>query len=92
MTDSEITTTILREIRDEIIATRVELKAEAKATRVELGDLIAETNARLDVTNERIAVLETVVRVVGSHVKVKQDPAIQDRQLRVSELEKKVSS
>jgi len=39
MTDSEITTTILRQIRDEIIATRSELSG---------------TNQRLDVTNDRL--------------------------------------
>lgn len=57
MTDSEITTTILRQIRDELIATRTELKAEIAKT----NERIDVTNERLDITNERIAGVETAV-------------------------------
>jgi hypothetical protein len=54
--DSDLTVSILREIRDEIRTTnqhldttRVELKAEISAARVELKAEIGETNQRLDV-------------------------------------------
>ncbi len=86
MTDSAITTKILRQIRDEIIATRTELKTE-----------LSELKAEVEVTNERLTGVETVVneaaaqiRVYVRHQKTKQDGLIDDLRKRVTRLEKKV--
>ena len=73
VTDSEITTTILRQIRDELIATRTELKAEISATRVELkGEISAtreELKGELALTNERLSIVETVVRDAAQQIR-----------------------
>jgi hypothetical protein len=97
MTDSEITTTILRQIRDEIITTRTELKSEIGDLRSELKAEIGRTNERLDVTNERLSVVEHVVRDVAEqmgtltrYVKHAHGSAIDDLRKRVTRLEKKV--
>lgn len=93
MTDSEITIKILGQIRDELVTTRTELKAELVRT----NERIDVTNERLDVTNERLSTVETVVRdaaqqirMVGSYVKNKHEVAIDDLRERVSKLEEKV--
>jgi chaperonin cofactor prefoldin len=97
VTDSEITTAILRQIRDELIGVRGAV--ENTNQRLEV------TNERLDrlaeqatVTNERLSVVETVLRDVagqvvflGRYVKNKQDSAIADLRKRIVRLEKKVS-
>ena len=87
--DSEITTKILRQIRDEIIATRTELKTE-------LGELRTDLKAEIAVTNERLTVVEHVVEDAAKqiteyvrHQKTKQDGAIEDLRRRVTRLEKK---
>lgn len=97
MTDSEITTTILRQIRDELIATRTELKQEIAATRTELKEEIGGLRGELVTTNERLSIVETVVRdaaqqirMIGSYVKNKQEVAIDELRKRVTKLEKKV--
>lgn len=107
MTDSELTTTILRQIRDEIGKTNTRLDVLTEQTNNRLGtvaerlDTVAE---RLDtltehaaVTNDRLAVVETVLRdvaaqvvFIGRYVKNKQDAAILDLRKRVGRLEKKV--
>ena len=86
MTDSEITTTILRQIRDEIVTTRTELKAEIK-----------QVNDRLEVTNQRLDVVEHVLRdtagqivMLTGYVKNKHDADIKRLEKRVARLEKKV--
>lgn len=96
MTDSEITTTILRQIRDELVGVRNGVENTNKR--------LDETNQRLEalteqaeVTNQRLTVVETVLRDVaaqvvflGRYVKHKQDVAIADLRKRVARLEKKV--
>lgn len=103
MTDSEITTTILRQIRDEIVKSnsRLDTLAEHAATTNIRLDALAEraeqTNEHLDRTNERLSVVETVLRdvaaqvvFVGRYIKNQQDVAIADLRKRVGRLEKKV--
>jgi hypothetical protein len=58
MSDSDLTVTILREIRDEIRTTRTELSAQIGQTNERLDS----TNERLDVTNERLAVVEDTLK------------------------------
>lgn len=55
MSDGDLNTQVLREIRDEIRATRTELKAE-----------IAGTNERLDTTNARLEVVEHTLSDLAS--------------------------
>jgi hypothetical protein len=100
MTDSEITTSILRQIRDEIVKTRTELKAEIAKTNERLdvtNERLDVTNERLDVSNERLGVVETVVRecaaqvvLLGRYVENQQSSAIDDLRERVERLESKV--
>ena len=100
MTDSEITTAILRQIRDEIVKTNSRLETLTAGTNERLDTLTMHaerTNERLDTTNERLTVVETVLRDVaaqvvflGRYVKNKQDVAIADLRKRVGKLEKKV--
>ena len=103
MTDSDITTTILRQIRDELVGVRgaVEKTNQRLDVTNDRLDVLAEqgyrTNERLELTNERLSVVETVLRdvaaqvvFVGRYVKNKQDAAIADLRKRVVRLEKKV--
>jgi hypothetical protein len=97
MTDSEITTTILRQIRDELVATRTELNAEIRTLRTDVTERLDRTNERLDMANERLGVVEHVVRdlagqlvLIGRYVKNKHDVAIDDLRTRVTRLEDKV--
>jgi chaperonin cofactor prefoldin len=103
VTDSEITTTILRQIRDELVGVRhgVETTNQRLDVTNERLDALAEqaerTNERLDMTNDRLSVVETVLRDVaaqvaflGRYVKNKQDVAIADLRKRIVRLEKKV--
>lgn len=88
MTDSEITLSVLREIRDAVLATN---------TRIDLFDnhvsgRIDGLATRLDETNTRLSVVEHVVRdaseqivFVGRYVK----NAIEDLRERVARLEAK---
>jgi hypothetical protein len=96
VTDSEITTTILRQIRDEIVKSnsRLDTLAEHAATTNVRLDALAQ---RAEQTNERLSVVETVLRdvaaqvvFVGRYIKNKQDVAIADLRKRVGRLEKKV--
>jgi hypothetical protein len=92
MTDSEITVSVLREIRDAVIATNTSLSARIDSLEKNLSARIDETNARLDVTNTRLTVVEHVVRdaseqivFLGRYTK----NAIEDLRERVSRLEAK---
>jgi hypothetical protein len=58
VTDSEITTQLLREIRDQIARTNERL--DGTNERLDRG--FVAVNERIDATNERLAVVETVVR------------------------------
>lgn len=103
MTDSEITTTILRQIRDEMVKAngRLDTLSEQATITNERAAALAEkaeqTNERLDRTNERLSVVESVLRdlaaqvvFLGRYVKNKQDVAIADLRKRVGRLEKKL--
>jgi chromosome segregation ATPase len=86
MFESEVTIGLLREIRDEIKANRVELKSE-----------IGELRSTLEVTNERLAIVEQTVNdaatqivFVGRYIKNRTDVDIDDLKVRVSKLEAKL--
>jgi chromosome segregation ATPase len=103
VTDSEITTTILRQIRDELVGVRGAVENTNQRLDV-TNQRLDVTNQRLDAlaeqattTNERLSVVETVLRdvaaqvvFIGRYVKNKQDSAIADLRKRVVRLEKKV--
>jgi hypothetical protein len=97
MADVDLTHVILREIRDEIVTTRTELKAEISAVRTEVTARLDATNERLDVTNERLGVVEYTMQdlasqmlIVSRYVKntaARNDEAIEDLRTRVDKLE-----
>lgn len=101
MNDSDVVTALLRDIRDQMVATRIELKAEIASTRTELKAEIAElrsdVNGRLDLTNDRLAIVETTVRdcaqqlvMLGRYVKNHNERTgseIDDLRARVTKLE-----
>lgn len=105
MADAEITTTILRQIRDEIAATRtdlkatrIELKAELAATRIELTEEVsatrAELKAEISITNEGISLVEHSVRDLAQQVVMLTryvKNTNDDLKKRVTRLEKKSS-
>src|SRR5262245_42964591 len=69
MTSDDLTVSILREIRDEIRTTRVELKAEISATNSTLDATRGELSRRIDGTNERLdAVDATLKDLAGQQV------------------------
>jgi hypothetical protein len=86
---ADLTIEVLKEIRDEVRATKVELAQ----TKEQLTGQIAQTNERLDQTNERLERLErrqveTEVRlateltsVVGA-IRDLKDAVVADRELR----------
>jgi hypothetical protein len=90
MTDSEITTTILRQIRDEIIATRTELKSELKSGLGELKSELTVTNDRLSLLEHAMSGMAGQLAAVKQYVQSSQGSAIQDLRKRVTRLEKKV--
>ena len=62
MTDSEITLSVLREIRDAVIATNVNLSARIDNLEQRLSSRIDGLWTRVDETNARLSVVEHVVR------------------------------
>jgi hypothetical protein len=62
LTDSDLTLAVLREIRDELKSTRTDLSGRLDAVRTELKAEIASVGARIDVTNERLALVEETLR------------------------------
>ena len=62
MADGDFNTQVLREIRDEIRATRIELKTEIAGTNARLDT----TNARLDTTNARLEAVEHTLADLAS--------------------------
>lgn len=102
MSESEITATILREIRDELRATKTELKAEFKAEihglsskldtglaglRTELRTGLETTNARLDVVEHTVADAAAQIVFLARYVKNHHEAAIEDLRARVTRLE-----
>ena len=88
MTDSELTLSVLREIRDAVIATntRIDLLDNHLSARIDgLG-------TRLDETNKRLSVVEHVVRDAAEQIVFLgrySKNAIEDLRERVSRLEAK---
>ncbi len=88
MTDSEITISILREIRDAVVVTNVRIDNLDKS----LSGRIDNLSARVDETNRRLTVVEHVVKdaaeqimFLGRYAK----NAIEDLRERVTRLEAK---
>jgi prefoldin subunit 5 len=92
MPGDDVTTTILREIRDELRSTKTELKAELHELGVGLGEVKAElqtTNARLAVVEHTVADAATQIVFVARYVKNNHEAAIEDLRTRVTRLEAK---
>jgi chromosome segregation ATPase len=96
MIDSEITTTILRQIRDEIVKTRGEITKTNERLDA-TNERLDTTNERLDTMNERFGVVEATVQgaaaqvvLLGRYVTNKHDRELGDLRKRVTRLEKKV--
>jgi len=92
MTDSEITLSVLREIRDAIVATNTNLSARIDGLSNRVETLDQRLTSRIDETNARLTVVEHVVRdaaeqimFLGRYTK----NAIEDLRERVSRLEAK---
>lgn len=96
MADADLTATILRQIRDEIVTTRTELRGELRDLRTELKAEIHEVKTELEVTNMRLEVVEHTVRDAAAQIVVitryikSRDSAIEDLRERVTRLESKV--
>jgi chromosome segregation ATPase len=96
MIESEVTITLLREIRDEIRTNRTELKAEIVELRTELKTEIGELRSTLEVTNERLAIVERTVNDAATQIVFlgryinRTDNDIDDLKIRVSKLEAKL--
>ena len=81
------------DLKSEIGGLRTEIKSEIGGLRTEIGEL----TSKLDVTNERLAVVERTVNdaatqiiFLGRYVKNRADVDIDDLKLRVSKLEAKL--
>ena len=88
--NGDLTTAILREIRDEIKATRTELKAEIVTLGTELGGRIDMTNARLELVEITLKDLAGQMVMLTRYVKNSVDrheDQIDDLQTRVTKLE-----
>lgn len=78
-------------------STRTALGEEIRATRIELGNRIDQTNARLDRVEGRLEGVEGVMvelatqqRVLVRHIETHVEGDIADLRRRVSDLEQKV--
>jgi len=90
VTDSDLTLSILREIRDATRSNTEELRA--------VKDELRGTNERLDVTNQRLTVVEHTVNdaagqivLLGRYITNRHEAAIDDLRERVTRLEAKAS-
>ncbi|MBA3391081.1 MAG: hypothetical protein H0T89_00470 [Deltaproteobacteria bacterium] len=95
MTDSEITISILREIRDAIVVTNVRIDNLDKNLSGRIDSLDKNLSGRIDETNARLTVVEHVVKdaaeqimFLGRYAK----NAIEDLRERVTRLEAKGTS
>jgi uncharacterized coiled-coil DUF342 family protein len=101
VTDSDLTHAILREIRDAVQTTNSRLdetNVELRTVKTELIELKGEVRERLDIANERLAVVEHTVKdaagqivMLARYVKNKHETAIDDLRERVTRLEAKAS-
>lgn len=92
MTDSEITLSVLREIRDAVVATNVNLSARIDNLEQRLSSRIDGLWTRVDETNARLSVVEHVVRDAAEQIVFLgrySKNAIEDLRERVSRLEAK---
>jgi len=68
MSGDDLTVVILREIRDEIRSTRIDLGSRIDAINADLGSRIDVTNQRLDVTNQRLDLTNQRLVVVADNI------------------------
>ena len=68
MDNSDVTIEILKDIREEMRATREELGEEMRATREELRDEIRETNHRVGLLEQRV--VESEIRTSSALLEV----------------------
>jgi NTP pyrophosphatase (non-canonical NTP hydrolase) len=93
VSDSEITSTILRQIRDEIVALRTDhlsMRHELKELTGEVATTRTELKGELGSVQDVIRDLAAQMLMIGRYIKNKQDVAIADLRKRVARLEKKV--
>jgi len=104
MTDSDITVSILREIRDSIRTMDNNLSSRIDATNGRIDKLDERLTTRIDATNERIdkldermGLVEGAIRDAGGqllmltrYLKNKTEVDVEDLKVRVSTLESKV--
>lgn len=99
MDGDDVTHTILRQIRDEIVNTKTELKVEIAQLGARIDSVSDSLGSRIDVTNERLAVVETTLQeFVGQHLMLtryvgnmvtRHDSELDDLRGRVTRLEEK---
>lgn len=97
MTDSDLTLSILREIRDAVVTTNariddtnVELRA-MKSEMIEVKGELRVTNARLEVVEHTVKDAAGQIVMLARYVKNKHETAIDDLRERVTRLEAKAS-
>jgi polyhydroxyalkanoate synthesis regulator phasin len=104
MTDSELTVSILREIRDSIrtldtnLSTRIDRLDANLSRRIDaLGERVDALGERVDALGERVTVVEYAVRDAGQqlvmitrYLKNKTEVEVEDLKQRVTTLEIKV--
>ena len=90
MSDGPLTVKILEEIREELRATRVELRGDLRAFREETSTRFVESNARFEVIETTLRDLAQQMVMLSRAVKV----AIESRgasETRVDEIERRVA-
>lgn len=93
MDGADLTLEVLREIRDEIRTTRVELKAEIGATNSRLDVVDHSLNLRLDVVDHTLKDLAEQLRFIPKYLKALTGchaDEIEDLSERVGKLETRV--
>ncbi len=94
MTDSDLTLSILREIRDAVVATNSRIddtNLELRAMKTELKDELRVTNARLEAVEHTVQDAAGQIVMLARYVKNKHETAIDDLRERVTRLEAKAS-
>ncbi len=94
MTDSDLTLSILREIRDAVVATNSRIDGtniELRAMKTELKDELRVTNARLEIVEHTVKDAAGQIVMLARYVKNKHETAIDDLRERVTRLEAKAS-
>lgn len=97
MTDSDLTLSILREIRDAVVTTNARIddtNVELRAMKTELTEVkgeLRQTNARLEIVEHTVKDAAGQIVMLARYVKNKHETAIDDLRERVTRLEAKAS-